>query len=258
MKKIILVMTVVMVSLTACVDDYDIPDVTFIGYELGEEAYNSVVNAMSAKEIANAVNIWLTTPEGDERYKVEDTYFPNNRVRTIGKDTISIMGISVVYLNVTETNDTVWTVLPAQNSLLTDIVYYVNLKTDDSTIVNGIDVYGDTIVHLESSQTVHPNKIIITGYGKGIMISQCKYFNNISFNINKGLTCNSFPRPVSWDSFVQSPILSGIIDVFVYQFDQLIEEDQTKVNFNGSNVEITYRNTTSLYNSYGNYNRYYY
>ena len=74
------------------IETYEKPNNNNVGYEMTRKATSQLLSLAITSDQARIINLWHKATTLEEKNAIEDTYFPNNKIRQTAEDVISIVG----------------------------------------------------------------------------------------------------------------------------------------------------------------------
>lgn len=244
MKKINIILILSLVaSLTSCViESYEKPPKTIIGLVVASNVTSSLATNASVADLARVVEMWRSASDQD-KYKIEDKYFRNTKIREIG-DTIHIVDLCKINTSRQSFADTHWEVLSHQAKRKVSLLSENKIKVES--------VFGDDVCDLTVECVDDGKEFLVTGNG---VVKQQPHssmiFSKLTYNI-------ADPVKFVAQDVVHSPfwlfndftIPKGTVQITPYQGTTSVDRDNTTVMFFPDNsVEIQFRALKEVHNN---------
>ena len=244
MKIVIKLSLLVILSLQSCViEESDKPKETIIGYNLTREVVFYIKNYSDVFRSIYAADLWKKASNIEEKYKIEDEYFQNTKLRESG-DILNILNHYEINTQGGTLDTKEWIVKEVDN----DIKYYVLKKVDDSFELTEYNSLFPTKVNI-AFKILRKNEYYVSGSGYLFFYRDQYCFKGADFKIKE-------PINIKYN-YYNNDLIDGELNITPHDSQGKIIKDITNVIFiDDNNLEIFFRNQTDLY--YGFNNQYYY
>lgn len=244
MKKIFYLITVftLCISLQACVYiDNDKPSPIAIGIEIGQEAVDHISTTVKITEMSRLIDIWSKATTEEEKYIIEDEYFPNVKIRQITPDTIKVGILYTINTFGKSLTETPWEVIPLKINNSKDFVYKVNQVSES--------IYQLSLNENTQNSTVQLTMEIVSDFStykietesKNIAASNLYYQDKVDYKTVQPIILDNqlSSKKTLWDSYYYP--IEGELNINVYLNDKLLNNDETTLIFNCYDTQVLFR-----------------
>ncbi len=239
MKKTVYIL-LLLPFLTCCViESYDKPKKTVAGYHLASYATGAMCTNALFADVARVIRMWQEAPTHEERYKIEDKYFRNQKVREIG-DTIQIVGICKINTFGKSFADSYWEIFSSVPH--SGIEQKVSLS-GDGIRVERIDKKSAEKCDLVVDFTGDGKEYSVTGTGRFPVIPRYDGgYTGGSYNITAPVKLVSVGELSPFWFYGRLEVCGGDLAIKVYRDDIHIEQDDISVRYlPGPAIKVSFR-----------------
>ena len=234
MKKagyILVLLSLIFISKSCVIEGSNKPSLSNIAINASYSVTKQMFTLAATIDQLRVIDLWYNAKDQQEKYQIEDEYFPYNKIRLLDNDTILLAGYYKIYTGGNSFLDNTWTVVPYHTS--NNDVTYITQQLDEKNYtikrVSKVDNYSV----VQTVEIVTPNKeYIVTNQTVNSSLSYYKIYDQISFYTTEPVTFtirkeNSNPW---WDSCVNTT--SGQVEI-----ELLYKNENSKNDF----ITTTYR-----------------
>ena len=196
---------------------------------------------------ARIINLWHKATTLEEKNAIEDTYFPNNKIRQTAEDVISIVGYMKIYTNGKSLEEGTWELLPDNSLDEYESGFTVKQLEENLYQIENIGSSNHTKIVQTTQLVDKTNEYIINSKIENSLNVPFYYYDSVSFSTTQPvkLTPPSSPNFLWWD--LPYCTTSGELNIKVYKNKKELTNDQTSAFFDTDETIITFRNHNEFY-----------
>jgi hypothetical protein len=248
MRKILLILTTILVLTSCVIESYDKPNKTAIGYSIASVASSDIRQSASLADIARVAEMWRNATTPQQRYEIEDRYFDSGvKIREYG-DTIAIGELFKIKTFNKSLTETPWKVL-ADISNPKAVNYEVSIDASNTYIIKILNISSESLGEITVNVITPDREYSVSG--NGCSANRDYYnpiFDKVSFEITRAIKFQ-FQGGQSvlsnWSSSYNPQ--DGEVNIEVYLGDIKIDSDDTLVKYLSQGMMILFRGFTDIY-----------
>ena len=231
----------VFVNKSCIIENYDKPDSSFAGFKSCNIATEQLFSLTATVDQLRILNLWYTADNQTEKNQIEDDYFPNNKVRLLENDTISISGAYKVYTGGKSLLNNTWVVKTSYYLIDKHNVIYNVHQVDNNNYTIERNDKGDNCKVFQTVEVVIPNEeYVVTNQSTNIPLRVLE-FDYLSFNTVKPVTLVRQYESTApwWDTCINTA--NGEIEITAILNSNSIRDEYTKAIFTKDYTNVTFR-----------------
>ena len=125
MKKagyILVLLSLIFISKSCIIEESNKPSLSSIALEASNCVTIQMFTLTATIDQLRIIDLWYNAKNQQEKYQIEDEYFPYNKIRLLDNDTISLAGHYKIYTGGNSFLDNTWTVVPYSTNS-SDVTY---------------------------------------------------------------------------------------------------------------------------------------
>ena len=234
MKKagyILVLLSLIFISKSCIIEESNKPSLSSIALEASNCVTIQMFTLAATIDQLRIIDLWYNAKNQQEKYQIEDEYFPYNKIRLLDNDTISLAGHYKIYTGGNSFLDNTWTVVPYSTNS-SDVTYKAQQLDEKNYTIKRV-TNADNYNVVQTVEIVTPNEeYIVTNQTENAPLSYYKIYDRTSFYTTEPVTLRTRKETSTpwWDSCISTT--SGQVEI-----ELLYKNDTSKNDF----VTTTYR-----------------
>lgn len=252
MKKatyILITLFTIALCQSCVIEGHDKPNAVRIGATASEDALAQIFELTATVDQLRVLDMWCQAETQQEKIRIEDDYFPFNKIRMLDNDTISVSPLFKVYTAGKPLLGNKWTFITDYASINKRVVYQVEQIDNKNYTIERVNNEGKFKIRQTVEVVIQSIEYIVTNQTEYSPYAPFDFYDCISYSTTKPITLSSHNKYTSawWDTCVVPT--SGEIIINMINDGEIVKNDVTKTTFTEYTRSVLFRGIEKTYSN---------